>query len=312
MSMTAAIDVPEQAAAEPVRLRLTGSLIFRIAMSAGPLAVAFWLTSDKLDWRRLLDLDVLSIGLCTLLSLLVVWLLAWRWQKVTRVVVGNRPVPALPSFGAAIWVGLAANQVLPSIVVGDALRVGLLSRHGLPLGNAVGSVFLDRVYGMVGLALLAGTGGLFFAPLLSTPALAVGALVLGGAVAMVVGWRLFAPRLRAIFTGEVVSTRASLVLIGVAIMGHLANVAIFLIVAHGLGIALPVLPVMGVMFAVQLAGALPISVAGWGVRELALVQASGLLGLPAENIVLASVTYGLILFVLQVPGFLLLARRVRP
>ena len=101
-------------------------------------------------------------------------------------------------------------------------------------------------------------------------------------------------------------------LVTMAMVAHLANIAIFFVVASGLGLDLPLFPAIAVMCAVQLVGALPISVAGWGVRELALIQAFGYMGLPAETIILASVTYGLILFMMQAPGFLLLARRVRP
>jgi glycosyltransferase 2 family protein len=307
------IDGQDQAVSWPPRIRITRRLLLRIAMSAGPLAIAFWLTSDKLDWSQLRHLSVLAVSICVMLSLSVVALLAWRWQKVTRVLLGGKvALPNLGVFASQIWVGLAANQVLPSIVVGDTLRVGLLSREGVPLGNAIGSVFLDRIYGMVGLALLAGSTALLLAPSFAIPSLGVAALVLLGTAAVAVGWRLFGSRLRAVFPVSGIPLRTSFGLVAMAMVAHLANIAIFFVVASGLGLDLPLFPAIAVMCAVQLVGALPISVAGWGVRELALIQAFGYMGLPAETIILASVTYGLILFMMQAPGFLLLARRVRP
>ena len=313
MSDATVIDSQVPAVSWPPRIRITRGMLLRVAMSAGPLALAFWLTSDKLDWSQLRHLSVLTVSICVGLSLLVVALLAWRWQKVTRVVLGGAvALPNLTVFASQIWVGLAANQVLPSIVVGDTLRAGLLSREGVPLGNAVGSVFLDRVYGMVGLALLAGSTALLLAPNYAVPSLGVAALVLLGAAAVAIGWRLFGSRLRAIFPVSGIPLRTSVGLVALAMVAHLATIAIFFVVASALGLDLPLFSAIAVMCAVQLVGALPISVAGWGVRELALVQAFGYMGLPTETVILASVTYGLILFMMQAPGFLLLARRVRP
>jgi glycosyltransferase 2 family protein len=313
VSDAAAIEGQVQAVSWPPRIRLTRGLLLRIAMSAGPLAIAFWLTSDKLDWSQLRHLSVAAVSICVVLSLVVVALLAWRWQVVTRVMLGGAvALPSLGAFASHIWVGLAANQVLPSIVVGDALRVGLLSREGVPLGNSLGSVFLDRVYGMVGLALLAGSTALLLAPSFAVPSLGVAALVLCGAAAVAIGWRLFGSRLRAVFPVSGIPLKTSFGVVALAVVAHLLNIAIFFVVALSLGLDLPLLPAIAVMCAVQLVGALPISVAGWGVRELALVQAFGYMGLPTETIILASVTYGLILFMVLAPGFLLLARRVRP
>jgi len=309
----AAIGGQVQAVSWPPRIRLTRGLLLRIAMSAGPLAIAFWLTSDKLDWSQLRHVSFAAVSICVVLSLVVVTLLAWRWQVVTRVMLGGTvTLPSLGAFASQIWVGQAANQVLPSIVVGDALRVGLLSREGVPLSNAVGSVFLDRVYGMVGLALLAGSTALLLAPSFAVPSLGVAALVFCGAAAVAIGWHLFGPRLRAVFPVSGIPLKTSLGVVALAVVGHLLNIAIFLVVASSLGLDLPLFPAIAVMCAVQLVGALPISVAGWGVRELALVQAFGYMGLPTETIILASVIYGLILFMMLAPGFLLLARRVRP
>lgn len=297
----------------PPRFRVTAGLLLRIAVSAGLLAAAFWLTSDKLDWSQLARLDLPTIAVSAALSLAIVWLLAWRWLKVTRLVIPE--TTALPRFGtfaAQTWLGLAANQVLPSIVAGDALRIGLLARQNLPLGSATGSVLLDRVFGLVGLAVLTVASAFLLAPDFAIPSLAVAAIVLGGTALLAVLWRLFGSRFRAILPLHHVTPATGAALVAMAMAAHLANIAVFLVVAHALGADLPLLPTIAVMCAVLLVGVLPISVAGWGVRELALVQALGHLGVAPDTIILASVTYGLVLFMMQAPGFLLLARRDRP
>jgi len=51
---------------------------------------------------------------------------------------------------------------------------------------------------------------------------------------------------------------------------------------------------------------LPISIAGWGVREAAVVSIFGTFGVPAEQALVVSVLFGLSLTVAAIPGGLLL------
>jgi len=277
------------------------------------LAAAFWFSSDKLDWRQLSNLDLTTLAACAGLSLLMIWLLAWRWRRVAASISGNEPAgPGIGAFLRNTWICLAANQVLPSIVGGDALRVALLSRQGVSLGGAVGSVILDRAFGLVGLSVLTGASAFLLAPSLAVPAVGVAATVVAGVGISALGWRLFADRLKAIIPANALTWSTSVIIVALAIVAHLANIAIFLVVAYALGVELPIFAAVAVMCAVLLIGVLPVSVAGWGVRELALVQAFGHMGLPPDKVLLSSVTYGLVLFIVQAPGFLLLARRNRP
>lgn len=314
MSLLSAIDGNEDVRGpRPPHFRLTPGLALRMVISASLLAAAFWFTSDKLDWRQLARLDLGSLVTCAGLSLTMVWLLAWRWRAVTQAAVPSSvQLPRFRSFVAQTLLGLAANQVMPSVVVGDALRAGLLSRQGMPLGNALGSVLVDRLFGLVGLALLTGGSAFLLAPSSSFPAFAVAALVVAGAVVIALLWRLFGHRLRAIFPADSVGAPVACMLVALAMLAHLANIAIFVVVAHALGTDLPLLPTFAVMCTILLLGVLPISIAGWGVREVALIQALGPLGVSPNAIILSSVTYGLVVFVLQVPGFLMLVRRDRP
>jgi uncharacterized membrane protein YbhN (UPF0104 family) len=292
---------------------ITPGLVIRVILSAGLLAAAFWLTSDKLDWRQLGNLNLPTLGACAALSLIIVWLLAWRWQRVTRAVAaGDAAIPKIGTFLRHSWLCLAVNQVLPTIFGGDALRVAMLSRQGVPLGGAVGSVLLDRIYGLAGLALLTVTSACLLAPSLAVPAAALATAVIAGIGIVALGWRFFADKLTAIIPVNGVTWRGSLFLVSAAILAHLANIGLFLVVATALGADLPILAATAVMCAVLLIGVLPVSVAGWGVREFALVQAFAHMGLPTDKVILASVIYGLVVFVMQAPGLLLLVGRNRP
>jgi hypothetical protein len=55
---------------------------------------------------------------------------------------------------------------------------------------------------------------------------------------------------------------------------------------------------------------LPISISGWGVRESALAFSMGVMGLPEEPIVVASVTFGLGLILSSLAGLFLIPQLV--
>jgi hypothetical protein len=50
---------------------------------------------------------------------------------------------------------------------------------------------------------------------------------------------------------------------------------------------------------------LPVSVAGWGVRELAMVSAFGYAGVPNADALLMSLCFGLLILTISLPGGLL-------
>ena len=47
---------------------------------------------------------------------------------------------------------------------------------------------------------------------------------------------------------------------------------------------------------------IPVSIAGWGVREGAMVAALGLIGVPVEGAVVLSIMYGLLGLLPAIPG----------
>lgn len=292
--------------------------MLRALFSIALLAAAFSLTPGSLDWAELFALGPGKLALCLLLSGLMILLLAWRWRFVVSKQRGGRQaVPGIGSFLRLTWLALATNQVLPSVVAGDALRVSLLARRGIPAIKAAGSVVVDRFYGLAALAFMClPAAWLMGADLLRPSIVVIACLVATAAMAVAVSFAVpraidLLKRIR-LAAGSMTSLRDSLVIVPAAVAGHLANIAIFLIIADALGVGLPVLPATAVMAAVLLAGVLPFSVAGWGIREFSLVHAFGGMGIDQEKVVLASVAYGLVLLFTQALGFSLLIWRARP
>jgi glycosyltransferase 2 family protein len=86
----------------------------------------------------------------------------------------------------------------------------------------------------------------------------------------------------------------------------LANMFIFAIALVGMGVAFPLAAGCALLVpAVVEITMLPISLAGWGVREGAAVVAFGALGLPADQALGASIAFGLTLAAVSMLGGIL-------
>jgi uncharacterized membrane protein YbhN (UPF0104 family) len=198
---------------------------------------------------------------------------------------------------------------------GDVARVWLARKFALPLGHLVLSVLTDRM-------LVVGT--LIVLALLSLPSIAqplATTIWLGCAAALVAGAAVFLllhpiarmlgrwRKTRLVYfllrTAEELrsaalrgSLLASLWALLSAICGNLAAYCI----ARSLGIDVGLIAMIAVMSIVTIVSALPISVAGWGVREFSVVTLLGLLGIEREAALLLSVEFGLIGMMMSLPG----------
>ncbi len=114
------------------------------------------------------------------------------------------------------------------------------------------------------------------------------------------GWLPFAALRRQLETiaAEVESLwrdKALLVqLVGVSVLGHLFLCLAIWFTALAIGVASPLLGTLAVLPAVLLAASLPVSIAGWGVREGGMVVGLGLLGIATSDAALVSVFFGLL------------------
>jgi uncharacterized membrane protein YbhN (UPF0104 family) len=80
-----------------------------------------------------------------------------------------------------------------------------------------------------------------------------------------------------------------------------ATLAAFCI-AHSLSIHVGLMPITAVMSIVSFVAALPISFAGWGVREASVVGLLGLLGVDRGSALILSVEFGIIATLMSLPG----------
>lgn len=224
-----------------------------------------------------------------------------------------------------LYVGLLFNQVLPSAIGGDALRVILLARSGVTrVSGAVTSILADRALGItalvgsaiVGVPALVAADALPPAAELTFWALSLGAW--GGMIWLVVfrGWlpiperfpeklRLPMIKLRQVFSDRM----AGVGLIAGSILVHIWTIAAVLALAWGLGLEIPPLALVAVLPPVFLVMAIPVSFAGWGVREAALITALAIFGVSASAALALSILFGIATIIAALPGALVLWAR---
>jgi hypothetical protein len=273
-----------------------------------------------------------TLVVCTALLLVTVLAISVRWRIVlTRF--GGRA--ALGPAARYTLIGGFFNQVLPSGMGGDVFRVWYARRFGLSTGRALATVFVDRMFGFFAIAaiVIAGMplvlwiqapGALLAAAMAAVAMLAVAiALFLALDAMEAPGQRIvarFAPArlqpaaLRAV-AGAARAARSSremlsawpsgAICVGISIGCQLMVGFVVFLLLRGMGQPVALVTVLFLFPFVQLLSMLPISFAGWGLREGAMVVAFRLVGVPAEDALGASILFGLCLLASSLPGALL-------
>ena len=299
------------------------SLPGRIAISAGLLAVV----ALSIDWGDVSDqLSEASWGLFALGTLLLVgnlMLAAVRWQILLN---GAGLHPLLRVSLRAYWIGLFANNLLPTGFGGDAVRAWIVASKGAPLARALTSVLVDRATAfsvlipVAWLGVLVGGGAIpgSLVGLLAfvTAATAVGALVAIGVLRRRGLGRFLPSALRpwaAMVAGTLRrygSERERVVeVVILAILFQLLIIGATWVLSEALALDLSPELIAVVLPLVLFATVMPISIAGFGVREGAFVALLGEAGVSSADAVLLSLATVASLALASLPGGVLLMVR---
>jgi len=233
-----------------------------------------------------------------------------RWVRI-----GSR-FAAVPGFVPSFFAyaeGLFVNQALPSFIGGDAWRTGRWRSWGVRVSDAVIATLGDRVYGAFGAACLSLVAIALLWPLETLrPWLVAGAGAVGlGGVACVALFTIavLAPRwnLRpsSAWVGQVVGQLVGRVgrletrgrdlafCIATAVAGYILAGLGALVIARSLEIDTPAAVIVCGTALVMLLAMVPITLAGWGIREAGYLALLTPLGVPPEKAVLLGVAVGL-------------------
>lgn len=283
----------------------------RIALTA----VALWLVARWVDagavLARLGDLRPGWVALALVVSVAQVGLLSWRWRfTAARLGLDLRFRDAVGEY----YLGILINQVLPGGILGDVSRAWRHARATTRTGPTIRAVVLERVSAQVVMVLVA-VVSLLFLPGLGGAArgwIAVGASVLGATTLVALRVRAAPASALGSFWSDARSAclaRDAIVLQATSALVVVASyVAVFVMAARAVGVDTPLAAILPLVAPVLMAMLVPVTVAGWGVREGAAAALWGFVGLsPAEGAAV-SVAYGLLVLVSSAPGALVLMR----
>ncbi len=298
--------------------RITKNELFKTGIKLAFAVLAFWFLSKKLDYEQLPELffsmsyPLLFVAL--IFQFLSTFISGYRWKLVMDSL----------GFDKGFWFyqglyfkGSFFSQALPGSVGGDAIRLIALKDEGYKISDSLYGIFIDRVVGLTGLLIIS-LIALLFAPTYLHDGIKYAVFMISaGGLAGFLGLlflhkigvfenlgrlsflHTLSTKFYAVYKGVEKSTKQ--VFLSVAI--HFFSIlAVYMIsVSSNLGIEFGAF--LCLMPLVILLTILPISFAGWGVREGAMVGLFSMSGASKEAIMAVSIAYGVILIISSVPGF---------
>jgi uncharacterized protein (TIRG00374 family) len=243
-------------------------------------------------------------------------LLAVRWRNISVACGANLP------FILALQISFIAtffNQVLPSTVGGDGMRIWLFARKGAGWARATYSVLIDRIAGVFVLALiviacLPLTFSLIHDPIARAVLLVIGAGVITGTLVFVLigrhfqqlfdRWRLTRHLAAASrFTAALYSSHRNAAIVFVCSVAiHLITAAAAWCCAKAIASPVSFAQILFLMPPVLLIATLPVSIAGWGVRESSFMFAFAHAGLAQSDGLVISILFGAASFIVGMVG----------
>ena len=268
---------------------------------------ALWFVFYKYGAARILSVIAGADGKWLLVAALIVavhlFVVAFRWRLVHTLLVG-RSLPYGLLFGS-LGRGLLLGQLLPAIVGSDAIRIAAIIRS-VGMVNAARSVASDRILGVWGLMALEAATLPMVAVVIPdwqmTAALAV--ICFGGMAVFFVMplWPRILPNLPFLqrFVVQAASD-ARLVLVSapgiyalaLSVVAHIVSVFLFAALARSLGAMISVGMCIVFIPSVLLISGLPISLGGWGLREVAVTLAFSTIGVEPATASASSILFGL-------------------
>lgn len=290
-----------------------------IGLKLGLSAGLIWFAFSKLDAKSALELlgavPMWAVGVALAMLFGEFMIAALRLRMLLASVGPNL------GYGRsldAVLIGVFFSQTLISFVGGDAMRIWRLARYRVPIGDAARAVLYDRVFGFLGLIVLIVLGLPAMFRVIEDVRVHAAILLLIGAAVMgcvfLLSLHLLPKSLRA---RRAFAFAAAISEMGHALVGRpgrlvtllvlstalqALNVLAIYVVAAGLGVRVDLAMLLVLVPPVLFLSMMPISFAGWGVREGAMVAALSSVGVPASQALALSISYGVGLAFLSLSG----------
>ena len=298
-----------------------GSRVLRASVSVGLLLGLVWWLDVGVVVSRLSEMRLEWVLLAIAISVAQVAVLAWRW----RFTAGRLGVAL--AFSAAwreYYLSIFLNQVLPGGVLGDVSRgwrhVRAQTHFAAPGGPAMRAVIVERLSAQ-GVMTAVAVVSLLVLPMTLESGSWRGVFAAGiAAVLLVVATLIW---IRQSFSSSlparVLADLGEAHQFGLAFVAQVASAALvvgtylttYLAAARAVGVEIPLPVFLPLVAPVLMTMLIPVTVAGWGLREGAAAVLWEAVGLTAADGIVVSVAYGLLVLLCSLPGGVVLLLRPR-
>lgn len=285
-------------------------------------ATLLWLLLRNVDLHRLSAIAAASAPYDFIAAMLLLAATTpangLRWQAILYAAGYNSSLVTLMLIQL---VGLFFNQFLPSGVGGDVVRAWRCIKIGIDPGTAIRSVILERAAGyLVMVAAFAAALPFLWHAMPGATLRSALLLVLAGSIAGFVSlffFHQFPRRLTELrwlrsFVGIsrearhlTTMPRAAVTIVGFSTLGLAVTVLGFQTAGAGVGISLSYWEWFAIVPVASIIQLLPVSLAGWGVREATFVVLLHAFDIPSERALTASIAIGVCQLVVSLPGSLI-------
>ncbi|MDB5809601.1 MAG: conserved rane protein of unknown function [Betaproteobacteria bacterium] len=262
------------------------------------------------------DLFTLVVGVAIALSIALLHTLRWL-----AIVQANGSQLNFKTALQLVLIGHFFNQALPSSVGGDAVRVWCAYRAGLTFKAAANTIIIDRAVTLFSLLLLSAAGLPWLFDIVTDPVarwalstvICAGVAGFGAFLALrrlpqvMAHWRAVRALLglAALARSVVFRPRYALPAMALSVASFVGFALIVYCLGRAMDLEISLLDCILLVPPVILVTVVPISIAGWGVREGAMVVAFGFVDVLPSAAFAMSVLFGLTLAAASLPGSLL-------
>ena len=295
------------------KLRFKWGWLIRVVITLAILVLIF----RNIEFSNVKDIilhaNINLLVLAVLFQLLSTLLAGYRWGQVMKKLdFGQRSDFYMRSY----FKGSFFNQGLPTSIGGDAVRVLDVASNGHRKRDAFIGVFIDRVLGLAGLLILNLVANYFLPGLLPDNLfLMINIIVASGLIGFISF--IYIHKIKILNKGRLlnyvlrISGRLNKILhdarsisfhLIIGILIHLFSIINIYLVGQSVGLEYDLLTMAVIVPPVVLLTLIPISLAGWGIREGAMIGLFGLIGAAQANVLSMSIIYGIILIIASLPG----------
>ena len=164
-------------------------ILLRLMVAVGLTSFVLWQTNLTNILHHFLNADIKLIGVAALLTVADRIFMAYRWLGLLSSL-GRALRPPFHVLMRIFFISTFVGTFLPASVGGEAFRAFSLTRHHVSGPDAIASVFMDRMMGVLSVLILGG-GGLLLAKNLARDPLVLSGLTITACGCVVVALLIF-------------------------------------------------------------------------------------------------------------------------